>query len=129
MKRKFKQWWLTIPTISPKWTITSHLNSLNTKKTITYDVVNPGSGLEQAQKCGGVKLVNGTPSLNCWFEQDYNKINNNLSPLNVHKNNQGMKQSKEKFEDTKRINISQKSKDRQYNGQKKKDKQCLTFRK
>jgi hypothetical protein len=37
--------------------------------------------------------------------------------------------SQENFEDTKRIIISQKSKDRQYNGQKKKDKQCLTFRK
>ena len=49
-----------------------------------------------------------------------NKINNNLSPLNVHKNNQGVKQTQEKFVDTKRIIISQKSKDRQYNGQKKK---------
>jgi hypothetical protein len=51
------------------------------------------------------------------------------SPLNVHKNIQGVKQTQENFEDTKRIIISQKSKDRQYNGQKKKDKQCLTFRK
>ena len=25
MKRKFKQWWSTIPPISTKWTITSHL--------------------------------------------------------------------------------------------------------
>ena len=40
-----------------------------------------------------------------------------------------LKQTQENFEDTKRIIISQKSKDRQYNGQKKKDKQCLTFRK
>jgi hypothetical protein len=40
-----------------------------------------------------------------------------------------MKQKQEKFEDTKRIIISQKSKDRQYNGQNKKDKQCLTFKK
>jgi len=31
MKRKFKQWWSTIPSISTKQTITSHLNSLNTK--------------------------------------------------------------------------------------------------
>jgi hypothetical protein len=63
------------------------------------------------------------------LNSDDNKINNNLSPLNVnaHKNNQGMKQTQENFEDTKRIIISQKSKDRQYNGQKKKDKQCLTF--
>jgi hypothetical protein len=42
------------------------------------------------------------------------------SPLNVHKNNQGVKQTQEKFVDTKRIIISQKSKDRQYNDQKKK---------
>jgi hypothetical protein len=40
--------------------------------------------------------------------------------LSVHKNNQGMKQTQEKFEDTKRIIICRKSKDRQYNGQKKK---------
>jgi len=32
MKRKFKQWWSTIPPISTKWTIISHLNSLNIKK-------------------------------------------------------------------------------------------------
>ena len=58
-----------------------------------------------------------------------NNINNNLSPLSVHKNKQGMKQTQEKFEETKRIIISQKSKDRQYNGQKKKEKKCLTFKK
>ena len=46
-----------------------------------------------------------------------------------------MKQTQEKFELTKMINISRKrqtiqwSKDRQYNGQKKKDKQCVTFKK
>ena len=57
-KRKFKQWWSIIPTLSIKWTITSHLKSLNIKKTMTYDVRNPGSGLGQAQKCGRVKLVN-----------------------------------------------------------------------
>ena len=33
------------------------------KKTRTYDVVNPGPGLGQAQKCGGVISVNGIPSL------------------------------------------------------------------
>ena len=34
MKRKFKQWWSTIPPISTTtlWTITSHLHSLNTEK-------------------------------------------------------------------------------------------------
>ena len=58
-----------------------------------------------------------------------NNINNNLSPLSVHKNKQSMKQTQEKFEETKRIIISRKSKDRQYNGQKKKEKKCLTFKK
>ena len=93
---------------------------------MTDDVVNPGPGLGQAQKGGGVKSVNGTPlppTLD--LNSDDNKINNNLSPLNVHKNNQGVKQTQEKFEDIKSIIISRKSKDRQYNGQKKKDKQCL----
>jgi hypothetical protein len=44
----------TIPPISIKSTITSHLNSLNKKGgTTTYDVRNPGPGLGQAQKyCG-----------------------------------------------------------------------------
>ena len=32
MKRKFKQWWSTIPSTSTKQTITSHLNLLSTKK-------------------------------------------------------------------------------------------------
>jgi hypothetical protein len=41
MKRQFRQWWSTIPSISTKRTITSHLNSLNTKPT-SYDVGNPG---------------------------------------------------------------------------------------
>ena len=76
MKKNFKQWWSTIPPISSKqtiihqqgWstippisskqTITSHLNLLNIKKTMTYDIGNPGLG--QTQQCGGgVKLVNG----------------------------------------------------------------------
>jgi len=26
MKRKFKQWWSTIPPISKRWTITTHPN-------------------------------------------------------------------------------------------------------
>jgi len=34
MKRKFKQWWSTIPWRSTKPTIISHLNSLNRDKTI-----------------------------------------------------------------------------------------------
>jgi hypothetical protein len=51
-KRKFKQRWSSIPPISTKQTIISRLNSWNIKKTMTYDVVNPGPGLGQAQKCG-----------------------------------------------------------------------------
>ena len=95
---------------------------------MTYDVVNPGPGLGQAQTCSEVKSVNGTPPTLDLNSND-NNINNNLSPLSVHKNNQGMKQTQEKCEETKRIIISRKSKDRQYNGQKKKEKKCLTFKK
>jgi hypothetical protein len=43
MERNYKHWWSTIPQISTKWTTTSHLKSLNTKKTTTYDVGNPWS--------------------------------------------------------------------------------------
>jgi len=53
MKRRFKQWRLTIPSILTKRTTTSHLDSLNTKKTMKYDIGNPGPGLGQAQTCGG----------------------------------------------------------------------------
>jgi hypothetical protein len=35
------------------------LNSLNIKKTMTYNVGNPGPVLRQAQKSGMIKLVNG----------------------------------------------------------------------
>jgi hypothetical protein len=45
--------------------INNHLSSLLTehKKNMTYDVGNPDSGIGQAQKCGGVKPVNGIPTL------------------------------------------------------------------
>ena len=33
------------------------------KKTTTYDVGNPGPGLEQAQKCGRIKPINGISTL------------------------------------------------------------------
>jgi len=56
-KKVFKLWWSTIPPISTKRTITSHLNSLNTEKTMAYDVGNHGHGLGQTQKCGTVKLI------------------------------------------------------------------------
>ena len=42
------------------------LNSLNTKKTKTFDVGNPGPGLVQAQKWGGIKPVNGFPTLSSY---------------------------------------------------------------
>ena len=60
MKSKFKQRWSTIPPISTKQTVTSHLSSLNTKKTTTYDAGYPGPGLGhvQTQKGGVVKPVN-----------------------------------------------------------------------
>jgi len=32
MKIKFKQRWQTIPPISTKWTVTTHINSLNTER-------------------------------------------------------------------------------------------------
>ena len=36
----------------------NHLKPLNTKKkTTTYSIGNPGPGLGQAQKCGGVKQI------------------------------------------------------------------------
>ena len=53
----------TIPSISTKWTITSHLISLNIKKTTRYDVGNPGTSLGQTQKGDGVKPVNRVPTL------------------------------------------------------------------
>jgi hypothetical protein len=41
-----------------------HSKSLNTKKIMTYANGNPGLGLGQAQKCGGIKLVNGITTPN-----------------------------------------------------------------
>ena len=55
MKINFKQWWLTIPSISTKQTTTSHLNWLKKKP-----------GLGQAQKYGRVKPVNGFPTFPFW---------------------------------------------------------------
>jgi hypothetical protein len=65
MKRKFKKWWSAIPPISTseqsQLTLTywAHKNGLRT----TYDVGNPGPGIEQTQECGGVKPINGIPLL------------------------------------------------------------------
>ena len=43
--------------------LSSQLISLNTKKTTTHDVGDPGPGLGQTQNCGGVKVVNEIPIL------------------------------------------------------------------
>ena len=46
---------------STKGTKTCHLKPLNTKKTMTHGVGNPGPGLRQTQTCGRVNPVNGIP--------------------------------------------------------------------
>ena len=56
--KRFKQWWATIPPISSKRTIISHLHSPNTRQTTTYDVGNPGPDLGRTNKCDGQKPVN-----------------------------------------------------------------------
>ena len=64
MKRKFKQWWSTIPPISTKQAFTSDLNTLNMKKrlvTMIYDVRNPGPGLWQVHIVGGLYHLMGSP--------------------------------------------------------------------
>ena len=43
--------------------LSSYLISLNTNQTTTYDVENLGPGLGRAQTCGGIKPVNGIPTL------------------------------------------------------------------
>ena len=61
MKKTIKQSWSTIPPISTKQTITSHLISLNMKKpqnNTEYDVGNPGPGLGQEQICDGFRPAN-----------------------------------------------------------------------
>ena len=51
MKRKYKQWWSTIPPISTNRTISSHLKSPNITKTTTHGVRNPDPRFGPAQKC------------------------------------------------------------------------------
>ena len=49
MKRKFKQWRSTIPTILTKWnSFSSQTTDHKKKKTTTYCIVNPCPGLRQA---------------------------------------------------------------------------------
>jgi hypothetical protein len=66
MKRKNKQWWSTIPPISTKRKIISHLKSLSIKKTLPYDVDNLGRYI---WICGGAKPIDGISHLrflNMW---------------------------------------------------------------
>ena len=60
-----KQWWSTIPPISTKRAITSHLHSLNTKKG-NHDIWlgNLGPSLGQSQKCGGYWISKGNKYIN-----------------------------------------------------------------
>ena len=69
--------------ISTKRTITSHINSLNTNKTTTYDVGNPGPGLWQVQTYGRVKPVKqdpNIPSFGNWISNGNTDINNDKKP-------------------------------------------------
>ena len=36
------------------------------KKTATFDIANPGPGLEQTQTCGGIKPINGIVTIASW---------------------------------------------------------------
>jgi len=64
----------------PPISTNSHLSlqSIKHKKTMAYGIGNPGPDLEQTQKCGGVKLVNGIanppPSSDNWIPNDHNLI-------------------------------------------------------
>ena len=53
--------------INKTTTIASHFKSTNIVKNTTYDVRNPGPGMGQAESCGGVKLVNGIPTLSLFI--------------------------------------------------------------
>jgi hypothetical protein len=57
MKRKLTHFWSTIPSISTKGTMTSHLEQLK-----TYSAGNQGLGLGMSRIHGRVKPVNGTYS-------------------------------------------------------------------
>ena len=76
MKRKFKQWFSTIPNIAKvgikHQSINQYINQstipplhqpLNARKALTWGIGNPGAGLGQVQKCLGIKPVTGKPSL------------------------------------------------------------------
>ena len=66
MKIINRQWWSSIPPISTKRTITSHLNWTRwtqKKHPNAYYFGHSGPGLGQAQRCGGVTPVNGISAL------------------------------------------------------------------
>jgi hypothetical protein len=50
-----------MPPLSTKQTIISHFNSMNTK--ILLHVGDQDPGLVQANKCGGLRPVNGVPTV------------------------------------------------------------------
>ena len=65
-----------------KSSCTSHFNSFNVEKATKYDVKNPRPGLEHAPTYGGVRPVNGAPSLDYWI---YNSITylNDYKPTQI----------------------------------------------
>ena len=81
--KQFKQWRSTIPPISTKRTITSHLNSLHIQKTHDIWHWNPCHGLGQTQNFGGVKPVYRIPPLHNGFSNGsvlVNKIQQETLP-------------------------------------------------
>ena len=69
VKRKFEHWWWTIPLISTKRTITSHLKLLIIERTMMLEMT-----WGQAQKSDGVKQVDGT--YNIFYELNYSVRSN-----------------------------------------------------
>jgi hypothetical protein len=69
MKRRFKQWWSTIPPISTKRTI-NHLSAQlieQVKETTRNDIRNPCPGTGTGTCGGGVKPANGIPAFPSWY--------------------------------------------------------------
>ena len=61
----------------------NHLSpqTLNTEKTTAYDIGNPDSCLEQAHKCGGVKLVNEIAFISYnWILDENSDIKKTITP-------------------------------------------------
>ena len=62
---------------------TSHLNSLNTNNTTTFDLGNPGPSLGQAQKCDAVKPKKKTQCFLCLKRFNVNKNKNDSNTTNI----------------------------------------------